>query len=123
MNGGEHGKEGINEENETEVITFIMALPISCSHKILKGSVQRKLRPRLLCIIQKLLSRRWSAENKIFTFLKGQLTIYMKPLQWSCPSPVTFACKCNSPSANFVHGQKLSEDVPLPAYYCPLQIF
>ena len=33
-----------------------------------KGSVQRKLRPRLLYIIQKLFSWRWTAENKIFTF-------------------------------------------------------
>ena len=45
-----------------------------------KGSVQQKLRPRFLYIIRKLLSRRWSAENKICTFLKGQLTIYIKPL-------------------------------------------
>ena len=71
----------------------------------LKGSVQQKLRPRLLYIIQKLFSWRWAAENKFFTFLKGQFTIYIKPLQWSCPSPITFAGKCYSPSANCVCGQ------------------
>ena len=70
-----------------------------------KGSVQRKLRPRLLYIIQKLFSWRCSAKNKMLTFLKGQFTIYIKPLQRSCPSPVTFACKCYSPSANCVCGK------------------
>ena len=70
-----------------------------------KGSVQRKLRPRLLYIIQKLFSWRWAAENKIFTFLKGQFAIYIKPLQRICPSPITFAGKWYSPSANCVCGQ------------------
>ena len=72
---------------------------------LLKGSVQRKLRPRLLYIIQKLFSWRWAAENKIFTFLNGQFAIYIKPLQRICPSPITFAGKCYSPSANCVCGQ------------------
>ena len=71
----------------------------------IKGSVQRKLRPRLLYIIQKLFSWRWAAENKIFTFLKGQFAIYIKPLQRIYPSPITFAGKCYSPSANCVCGQ------------------
>jgi len=35
----------------------------------LKGIVQRKLRSMLLYIIWKLFSRRWSADNKILTFL------------------------------------------------------
>ena len=56
---------------------------------VLKGSVQRKLMPRLLYMIRKLFSRRWTAENKIVTFLKGQLTIYIKPLQRT----VTVLCK------------------------------
>ena len=75
------------------------------SRYFIKGSVQRKLRPRLLYIIQKLFSWRWATENKIFTFLKGQFAIYIKPLQRICPSPITFAGKCYSPSANCVCGQ------------------
>ena len=70
-----------------------------------KGSFQRKLRPMLLYIIRKLFSRRWTAKYLNFSFLKGHFTIYIKPLQRSCPSPVTFACKCNNPSANCVRGQ------------------
>ena len=58
-----------------------------------KGSVQQKLRPMLLYIIQKLFSRRWTAKYLIFFLLKGHFTIYIKPLQRACPSPVTFACK------------------------------
>ena len=52
------------DENDFFVSSFMNKLT-------LKGSVQQKLRPRLLNIIWKLFSRRWSAENKIFTFLKG----------------------------------------------------
>ena len=80
-------QEGLFDEIKAHLI-------ISCNCP-LKGSVQRKLRPRLLYIIQNLFSWRWAAENKIFTFLKGQFTIYIKPLQRSCSSPVTFACKSN----------------------------
>ena len=36
-----------------------------------KGSVKQKLRPMLLYIIRKLFSRRWSAGNFFFYFLKG----------------------------------------------------
>ena len=70
-----------------------------------KGSVQRKLRPMLLYIILKLFSRRWTAKYLNFCLLKGHYAIYIKPLQRSCPSPITSACQCNSPSANCVHGQ------------------
>ena len=65
---------------------------------VLKGSVQRKLRPILLYIIQKLFTRRWTAKHLNFIFLKGQFTIFIKPLQRSCPSPITFAGKYNSTS-------------------------
>ena len=85
--------------------SFIVHL---CTHiyvVILKGSVQRKLRPMLLYIIRKLFSRRWTAKYLNFCLLKGHFKIYIKPLQRSCPSPVTFACKCYSPSANCVSGQ------------------
>ena len=58
---------------------------------LLKRSVQRKLRPMLLFIIQKLFTRRWTAEHINFQF-----TIYIKPLQRSCPSQITFAGKYNS---------------------------
>ena len=75
-----------------------------------KGSVQRKLRPRLLPyiyehIIRKLFLRRRVAENKISTFLKGQFTIYLKPLQRTLHSPVTFACKRYKSFANCVRRQ------------------
>ena len=63
-----------------------------------KGSVQQKLRPMLLYIIQKLFTRRWSTERLNFIFLKDQFTIYIKPLQRCCPSPITFAGKYNSTS-------------------------
>ena len=72
---------------------------------LIKGSVQRKLRPMLLYIIQKLFARRWTAKYLNFCLSKGHFTIYIKPLQRSCPSPVTFACKCNNPSANCARGQ------------------
>jgi len=62
----------------------------------IKGSVQRKLRPMLLYIIQKLFLRRRTAEHLNFSLLKGHLTIYIKPLQRSLHSPITFAGKCNS---------------------------
>jgi len=52
----------------------------------------------LLYIIQKLFTRRWSAEHFNLIFLKGQFTIYIEPLQRSCPSPITFAGKFNSTS-------------------------
>jgi len=37
----------------------------------INGSALRKLRPMLLYSIWKVLSRRWSADNKFFTFLMG----------------------------------------------------
>ena len=80
----------------------VLNAPIS---KYFKGSVQRKLRPMLLYIIQKLFLRRWATKYLNFCWLKGHFTIYIKPLQRACPSPVTFACKCNNPSANCVRGQ------------------
>ena len=54
---------------------------------LVKGSVQQKLRPRLLYITRKLFSGRGVAENKVLTFLKGQFTIYIKPLQRTLHSP------------------------------------
>ena len=59
----------------------------------LKGSVQRKLRPMLLYIIQKLFTRRWSAKHLNFIFLKGQFTIYIKPLH--CPVPAQLLLQVN----------------------------
>ena len=55
---------------------------------LLKGSVHQKLRPRLLYIIQKLFTRKWSAKHLNFYFVKGpQLlaTIYKK----TCSGPCT----------------------------------
>ena len=72
----------------------------------LKGTVSREIRHRLLYIIQKLFLRRWTAKYLNFCLLKGHFKIYIKPLQRACPSPVTFACKCNNPSANCVRGQQ-----------------
>ena len=46
----------------------------------LKGTVSRKLRPRLLYIIKKLFSRPIIAGHKILILLKGQFTIYIKQL-------------------------------------------
>ena len=43
---------------------------------LIKGSVQWKLRPRLLYIIWKLFKRKWSTEHLNLILLKGQLTIY-----------------------------------------------
>ena len=53
---------------------------ISCFSPF-KWSVQQKLRPMLLYIIWKLFSRRWTAKYLNFCLLKGQFTIYIKPLQ------------------------------------------
>ena len=97
--------------------------------------VQRKLRPRLLYIIRKLLSRRCVAENKILTFLKSQFTIYIKPLQRTLHSSVTFASKCNNPIINVIsvsvnsnRHQKLHPRTVIVQGgtcngYCPMQIF
>ena len=48
---------------------------------LFKGSVQRKLRPRLLIAIGALFERVRVSENKISTFLMGHFTIYIKTLQ------------------------------------------
>jgi len=75
----------------------------------------------LLYIIQKLFTRRWSAENLNFIFLKGQFTINIKPLQRSCPSPITFAGKCNSTgtSQKCVRGQWYASESTSADSNCP----
>ena len=55
-----------------------------------KGSVQRKLRPRLLYIVQKLFSRKWSNENKILIFFKGTLYNWNKTPSADLAQPRNF---------------------------------
>jgi hypothetical protein len=65
-----HHLEALFKEMDRQIYTFLFV----------KGSVQRKLRTMLLYIIQKLFTRRWTAEHLNLIFLKGQFTIYIKPL-------------------------------------------
>ena len=46
---------------------------------MIKGSIQRKLRPRLLYLIGMLFSRPIIAGHKIYFLLKGHFTIFKKP--------------------------------------------